>query len=293
LKSLLSFALFILFASSLDASYARSIRVASFYSEESAQKGVAELRKFVNRDYRLSQLQREFNSDITVIRSGKYYISVIQPVTRRDAVQEMLDIVRIRYPEAYPKKITLDSPRQRYVEPPRKTYREEPQRIDRQDLTNQVDRILTQEVVEPVNRGIDVENIELKSVPLDDIIEDDIVEDEVPHVNKKIVLRSATREDVAEVGHTDDESHDEGFSLFGVNLAEMFDSISFDIFSDDEPEHVQHEESFLDSKLEKISNYILEIGVIFAFLLFLIFIKLYLVYQGRKEDKISMQDIYE
>lgn len=288
MKYLSSLVLFILFATSLDASYARSIRVGSFLSEESAQKGVMELRKFVNRDYRLSELQRKFNSDITIIRSGRYYISVIQPVTQRDSVQEILDIVRTRYPNAYPKKFSLNAPKQRYVEPPRKTYRDEPARIDQADLPKKVDKSLSQEPPVVPEDNIDVENIELKSVPIDDDIVEDEVPDDVPYVNnKKLVLRTATREDVAEV-----PKKEEGFSLFGLNIGAMFDGISLDslnIFSSSE----KSSKSFVDSKIEKLNDYMLEIGVIFTFLVFLIFIKLYLVYQGRKEDKISMQDIYD
>lgn len=290
MKYLSSLVLLVLFATSLDASYARSIRVASFLSEESAQKGVMELRKFVNRDYRLSELQRKFNSDITIIRSGRYYISVIQPVTQRDAVQEILDIVRIRYPHAYPKKISLNAPRQAYVEPPRNRYREEPARIYGADVVKEVDKSIAQDPSTLPEDNIDVENIKLKSVPIDDdIVEDDIVEDEVPDdvPNKKLVLRTATREDVAEV-----PKKEEGFSLFGFNIGAMFDGISLDslnIFSSSE----KSSKSFVDSKIEQLNDYMLEIGVIFTFLVFLVFIKLYLVYQGRKEDKISMQDIYD
>ena len=100
---ILSFLLF--FSSMLEASYARSIRVGSFITKADANRALIELNQFIESNDRLVEIQENQGFETKVIKTGKYYMHNLQPFTNKQLVQETLDILRTKYEYVYPRKI--------------------------------------------------------------------------------------------------------------------------------------------------------------------------------------------
>lgn len=143
MKSTLILSILIFFTTVLDASYARSIRLSSFLSEEEAQKSLVELELFITKSSRLSAIRREFDFDVKVIKSGKYYMHNIEPLTDKKLVQETLDILRTKYSYVYPKKIEYNSSYDRDS-----SYEEKKLPLDRTKLMKKIDNILQDDAKE-------------------------------------------------------------------------------------------------------------------------------------------------
>ncbi len=87
----------LLYASSLVADeYVRSIRVASFYTHERAEKAIPSLEK-LSLDF---QFCRE--SIVYRVRNiGRYYVLLVEPFRNKLLLQGTLDKIRVLYPDAY------------------------------------------------------------------------------------------------------------------------------------------------------------------------------------------------
>ncbi len=97
----------VLFASLLEASsYYRSIRVSAFPTKVKAQQSVVRVKKFLASKKVVQKYKKEIGFDVKVAKVGKYYMSVIEPFfDEKKKLQEVLDIVRARYPKAYVRKL--------------------------------------------------------------------------------------------------------------------------------------------------------------------------------------------
>lgn len=85
----------------LYAEYLRTIRIASFNTEGESQQALAELREFVSLHENILDLQNEWDFEFKARRSGSYYITLVEPLTQRKVLQEVLDTLRINYPDVY------------------------------------------------------------------------------------------------------------------------------------------------------------------------------------------------
>ena len=102
MKFILTLLLLTLF---LDASYIRSIRVTSFLDKSRAEKGLLKLQNFVKNHKNLNKLEAKLHFQYTLHKIDKHYMIVIEPLTDKAAVQEILDTLRIKYKKAYPRKL--------------------------------------------------------------------------------------------------------------------------------------------------------------------------------------------
>ena len=91
----------VLFSSTLYAEYLRTIRIASFNTKIESQQAFKELQEFVLSHQNILALQDEWAFEFKVRRSGKYYITLVEPLTQRQVLQEVLDTLRINYPDVY------------------------------------------------------------------------------------------------------------------------------------------------------------------------------------------------
>lgn len=101
LKFILYILLFFLFSSTLNASYLRSIRIGTFTTQESAQRSLTQLTEFVSKHKDLKELQKSSPFKLKYRNSGKYFVTIVEPFTNRATLQEVLDILRLKYPKAY------------------------------------------------------------------------------------------------------------------------------------------------------------------------------------------------
>ncbi|WP_297484909.1 ATP-binding protein [Sulfurimonas sp.] len=98
--------MFFVMFSTLDAStYVRSIRLGSFLAEHPAKQTLEKAQKFLYSNKEMRMYQEKYNFHFKIIKSNKYYIVVLEPITDKEVVQKLLDTLRIKYKSAYPKKI--------------------------------------------------------------------------------------------------------------------------------------------------------------------------------------------
>ena len=142
MKYTLLLSILIFFATVLDASYARSIRINSYIHESDAKEALKELEIFINNNQKLSQYQNELGFNIKTIKTGKYYMLDMRPFIDRQIVQKTLDILRTEYKYVYPRKIAYKSSFENVSE----SYEEEQDQkepvIDRTRLITKIDTLL-------------------------------------------------------------------------------------------------------------------------------------------------------
>ncbi len=101
MKHLSLFIIFIFFTTFLQAEYLRSIRVGSFKTMNDAQSALGKLKSFASSHENLVSLQDEWEFKYKARKSGKYYITLIEPFTNRQVLQESLDTLRLEYKDVY------------------------------------------------------------------------------------------------------------------------------------------------------------------------------------------------
>ena len=89
----------------LNADYIRSIRLGSYPSEESATKALDKVNEFVNAHENIGLLMEERDFEFKSRASGKYYITLVEPFTDREILQEVLDTLRLNYPDIFVTKL--------------------------------------------------------------------------------------------------------------------------------------------------------------------------------------------
>ena len=98
------FIISVLFVNLLDASYFRTIRIASFPTSDSAQESLIELNNFKQEHKNLVELQKEWNFEFKVKKVGDYYITLVEPFSNKRVLQEVVDTLRTEYKDIYVKK---------------------------------------------------------------------------------------------------------------------------------------------------------------------------------------------
>ncbi len=90
-----------LFSLNAQATYLRTIRIGSFPNEKTAQAALEELNQFVATHPNIVKLQEEWDFEFKQRKSGKYYITLAEPFRDRKVLQEVLDTLRLAYPDVY------------------------------------------------------------------------------------------------------------------------------------------------------------------------------------------------
>jgi two-component system sensor histidine kinase/response regulator len=93
--------LLLLSAVLLEAAYLRSIRVGSFETKQDAYIAHTDLVNYLGKYPQIDTLQREHQFEIKYRRSGKYYITLVEPFYERKVLQKVLDTLRIGYKDVY------------------------------------------------------------------------------------------------------------------------------------------------------------------------------------------------
>ena len=105
MKLLSSLILLIIFSTLLNAAYLRTIRVGSFKSNTEAQRSLIALKAFIAKHDNVVQLQKKWNFEVKSRKSGKYYVTMVEPLTDREVLQEVLDTLRLGYKGVYVTKL--------------------------------------------------------------------------------------------------------------------------------------------------------------------------------------------
>jgi len=92
---------YVLFTSVVNASYLRSVRIGSYTSEASAKQALVELNDFVQQQPDLVELQENYKFHFKQRASGKYYITLVEPLKQKSIAHEVLSIIKRKYPDAY------------------------------------------------------------------------------------------------------------------------------------------------------------------------------------------------
>ncbi|WP_457745034.1 ATP-binding protein [Sulfurimonas sp.] len=92
----------------LDAStYIRSIRISSLTNAKVADKTLNKVKEFLYSHADILKLQKKYDFKFKIVKSNKYYIVALEPITNRQDLQKILDVLRKRYKSAYPKKLKV------------------------------------------------------------------------------------------------------------------------------------------------------------------------------------------
>lgn len=91
----------VLCSSTLYAEYLRTLRIASFNTKAESQQALREVKEFISLHENITQLQNKWDFEFKARRSGKYYITLVEPFTQRKILQEVIDTLRINYPDVY------------------------------------------------------------------------------------------------------------------------------------------------------------------------------------------------
>ncbi|SFV74477.1 High-affnity carbon uptake protein Hat/HatR [hydrothermal vent metagenome] len=302
-----------LFSTILEASYMRSVRVASFLTQEAADQSLYELKRLVRNDDRLRELQYQLGFQTKIIRSGRYYVTVLEPITNRRSLQEILDIVREVYPNAYPKRIKHPS----YTSVQPKEYRSSHHRVSQEtknqeennlDFIANVDTMLQEEVVPQEKKVVRPQYFQYqKEKPTNPSPETTTKEVTTPKQHKteekkekESYKRFELKRTVPLEPQEEEKEEKKGFTLFGYEISMIdFSKIHwFDFFHSDKKEETSSDETgekhdSINGKMSVFKTYKLEILGVLAFFFLLVLLKLIAVYRANKEDKISIQDIYD
>ena len=95
----------ILFTTFLNAEYLRTIRLGSFASEEKAKVELSKLHEFLKEHKNIRDFQKTWDFEFTYRKSGKYFITIAEPLRDRVVLQEVIDTLRTSYPDAYVTKL--------------------------------------------------------------------------------------------------------------------------------------------------------------------------------------------
>ena len=89
------------FSTFVHAEYLRSIRISSFATKVESQQALAELQEFIVSHENIVNLQTEWDFEFKARKSGRYYITLVEPFTQRKVLQEVIDTLRINYADVY------------------------------------------------------------------------------------------------------------------------------------------------------------------------------------------------
>ncbi|MFT5662279.1 MAG: outer membrane protein [Sulfurimonas sp.] len=98
------------FTTFLHGEYLRSIKVGSFVSESKAQSELKKLNKFVEKHTKIADLQKAWDFTFKYRKSGSHYVITTQPLRDRAVVQEIIDTLRLSYPDAYVTRLNTATP---------------------------------------------------------------------------------------------------------------------------------------------------------------------------------------
>ena len=151
-----------------DASYVRSIRLQSFSTKNDAIKIKKIFSQYATSNKTLSNLQKKFNFDYKIIKVGKYYMLSIEPVTNKDAVQDILQIVHKKFPDAYPRKIkSLKHTNQKVITKTPPPSKEKIEKITLEEVTEIVEKPKKDKKIQK-NESIQIVNQTLDNYEIDD-----------------------------------------------------------------------------------------------------------------------------
>ncbi len=92
---------FLLTVTLLQAEYLRTIRIGTFPDEDSAKKALLKLQEYAKSNTAIAKLQKKWNFEFKERKSGKYFITLAEPFRDRVVLQEVLDNLRLEYPDIY------------------------------------------------------------------------------------------------------------------------------------------------------------------------------------------------
>lgn len=90
-----------IFSSLVHAEYLRTIRIATFNTQQESLEALAEIKAFISLHKNVVELEKEWGFEFKARRSGRYYITLVEPFTQRKVLQEVIDKLRINYPDVY------------------------------------------------------------------------------------------------------------------------------------------------------------------------------------------------
>ena len=172
----------LLFSTILQAEYLRTIRIGAFESENVTKEEMRKLEQFVQSKKNITDLQKVWDFEFQYKQSGGYYIVIAEPLRDREVLQEVIDTLRLAYPDAYPTRLKSAPPFKKKALPKKSVVIEEEKVIPQEIFETEV---ISQDVVSPKEETKVV--VEEKN---DTIIPTSVVEEEISPVVEKELAKT-------------------------------------------------------------------------------------------------------
>ena len=95
----------LIFTTFLSAEYLRSIRLGSFNSQSKAQVELEKVQVFVKKHSNIRNFQKIWDFEFKIKKSGEYYLIIATPMRDKEVLQEVINTLRLSYPDAYVRKL--------------------------------------------------------------------------------------------------------------------------------------------------------------------------------------------
>ena len=153
----------------LNAQYIRSIRLGSFSTKSAAEQTLQEAQEFLYSNKEMRQYQKEYHFNFKVQESNHYYLVVLEPVTNKQVVQKLLNMLRLKYPSTYPKKLKTLPVEKRVL--PKKEKIKKIEKIEKTEKTDKIDKPEKIEKTEKKSmQAVQQLPLEEKSVPKTELV---------------------------------------------------------------------------------------------------------------------------
>ncbi|WP_415250306.1 ATP-binding protein [Sulfurimonas sp.] len=93
------------FTTFLSAEYLRTIRLGAFTTQSRAQEELAKVNIFVKNNSNITDFQKIWDFEFKVKKSGAHYLTIVSPMRDKEVLQEVIDTLRLSYPDAYVRKL--------------------------------------------------------------------------------------------------------------------------------------------------------------------------------------------
>jgi hypothetical protein len=242
------FIILIVLVSLLEASFYRSIRVGSFENRVNAEKALVKLQNYVNSKEKILSYQKKIGFQVKIVKVGNYYMNVIEPFRDEEKeLQEVVDIVRLKYSFAYVRKIkTKDTEtkietktlkeKKRKKEPKEESVLREKERVvvepaaEKEDEAVVVDEvILAEEIVPPELRIIEKDETKRIIKDVENIIEKQELPQEINKTQTQVEIPIEKRLEIVnkEVKEPTEYSEDMFKRKQNISIWQILLAISF------------------------------------------------------------------
>jgi hypothetical protein len=223
-----------------------------------ANKALIKLENFIASNDRLVEIQDDQGFEVSVIKTGKYYMNNLQPFTNKKLVQETLDILRTKYSYVFPRKIKFKS-----------SYLHK----------SNIDRYKSDDVYQVSNKREPVS----------------INREKLLHKINNVLQKNGTKkvsEDKKKIRQRVYDKTQNNYPTLALNLPPLHYTPISKSSKVDKPKHKKELRDFQTAPMTLFRSYMVELMIAAGLIIFLLLIAIFYRSKKNKENRITIQEIY-